>query len=169
MNCSANYRAALMSMSKVTAAFADAMETCSGYAAVLFTAEDNIDCYCQSEGPILRGRHSLTSSRWCALLLFARLIHHRPMPDHCNKGLHHLIGNHWHVLVGKPHPFREARLIHPPFKAETLDKNFEKPLRQHLETYKTIVTVSYASLYSRHAMELMHTAGTIGIVRESIV
>ncbi|KAJ3729077.1 hypothetical protein DFJ43DRAFT_501878 [Lentinula guzmanii] len=37
-------------------------------------------------------------------------------------GLHHLIGNHMHVL------------------AETLDKNFEKPLRQHLETYRTIVT-----------------------------
>ncbi|XP_006459887.1 hypothetical protein AGABI2DRAFT_59424, partial [Agaricus bisporus var. bisporus H97] len=36
-------------------------------------------------------------------------------------GVHHLIGNLWHVL------------------AETLDKNFEKPLRQHLDTYKTIV------------------------------
>lgn len=31
MNTSANYRAALLTMSKVTAAFADAMETCSGY------------------------------------------------------------------------------------------------------------------------------------------
>jgi hypothetical protein len=30
MNTSANYRAALITMSKVTAAFADAMETCSG-------------------------------------------------------------------------------------------------------------------------------------------
>jgi hypothetical protein len=28
---SANYRAALLTMSKVTAAFADALETCSGY------------------------------------------------------------------------------------------------------------------------------------------
>ncbi|KAJ3762894.1 hypothetical protein EV360DRAFT_34662 [Lentinula raphanica] len=36
-------------------------------------------------------------------------------------GLHHLIGNHMHVL------------------AETLDKSFEKPLRQHLDTYRTIV------------------------------
>lgn len=26
-------------------------------------------------------------------------------------------------------------------QADTLDKNFEKPLRQHLETYKTIVNV----------------------------
>lgn len=39
MNCSANYRAALMTMSKVTAAFADAMETCSGY--VLYNNERN--------------------------------------------------------------------------------------------------------------------------------
>ncbi|KAI0921499.1 hypothetical protein AcW1_004543 [Taiwanofungus camphoratus] len=37
-------------------------------------------------------------------------------------GLHHLMSNHFHVL------------------AETLDKQFEKPLRQHLENYRTIVT-----------------------------
>ncbi|KAH7887948.1 hypothetical protein F5I97DRAFT_1805427 [Phlebopus sp. FC_14] len=42
-------------------------------------------------------------------------------------GLHHLIGNHWHVL------------------AETLDKSFEKPLRQHLDTYRTIVNERSAS------------------------
>ncbi|KAJ6629212.1 hypothetical protein B0H10DRAFT_2160657 [Mycena sp. CBHHK59/15] len=49
-------------------------------------------------------------------------------------GLHHLIGNHWHVL------------------AETLDKNFEKPLRQHLETYRAIVTERSAS-YERALKE----------------
>ncbi|KAH9943111.1 uncharacterized protein BXZ73DRAFT_40812 [Epithele typhae] len=37
-------------------------------------------------------------------------------------GLHHLMGNHYHVM------------------AETLDKQFEKPLRQHLENYRTVVT-----------------------------
>ncbi|KAF5370013.1 hypothetical protein D9758_001265 [Tetrapyrgos nigripes] len=37
-------------------------------------------------------------------------------------GLHHLFGNHYHVL------------------AETLDRNFEKPLRQHFDTYRTIMT-----------------------------
>jgi len=31
MDCSAAYRAALLAMSKATAAFADAMERCSGY------------------------------------------------------------------------------------------------------------------------------------------
>lgn len=36
-------------------------------------------------------------------------------------GLHHLMANHWHVL------------------SETLDKQFEKPLRQHLDAYRTIV------------------------------
>ncbi|KAK7061531.1 RRM domain-containing protein [Favolaschia claudopus] len=42
-------------------------------------------------------------------------------------GLHHLIGNQWHVL------------------AETLDKKFEKPLRQHLDTYKAVVAERSAS------------------------
>ncbi|KAI0699410.1 hypothetical protein BC835DRAFT_567539 [Cytidiella melzeri] len=37
-------------------------------------------------------------------------------------GLHHLMSNHWHVL------------------ADTLDKQFEKPLRQHLDTYRSVVT-----------------------------
>jgi hypothetical protein len=32
MNASANYRTALLHMSKVTFAFADALEKCSGYA-----------------------------------------------------------------------------------------------------------------------------------------
>ncbi|KAH8830225.1 hypothetical protein DL96DRAFT_925374 [Flagelloscypha sp. PMI_526] len=36
-------------------------------------------------------------------------------------GLHHLIGNQWLVL------------------AQTLDRKFEKPLRQHLESYRTII------------------------------
>ncbi|EJF62922.1 hypothetical protein BD309DRAFT_949480 [Dichomitus squalens] len=37
-------------------------------------------------------------------------------------GLHHLMSNHFHVM------------------AETLDKQFEKPLRQHLEDYRRVVT-----------------------------
>ncbi|KAF8211354.1 hypothetical protein K438DRAFT_1903373 [Mycena galopus ATCC 62051] len=49
-------------------------------------------------------------------------------------GLHHLIGNHWHVL------------------AETLDKKFEKPLRAHMDTYKTIVNERSAS-YERALKE----------------
>ncbi|KAJ3485053.1 hypothetical protein NLI96_g5244 [Meripilus lineatus] len=36
-------------------------------------------------------------------------------------GLHHLMGNHWHLM------------------SETLDKQFEKPCRQHLENYRTVV------------------------------
>ncbi|PPQ77747.1 hypothetical protein CVT25_011182 [Psilocybe cyanescens] len=36
-------------------------------------------------------------------------------------GVHHLMGNLWHVL------------------SETLDKNFEKPLRQQLDNYKAVV------------------------------
>ncbi|KAF9008697.1 hypothetical protein BDQ17DRAFT_1348782 [Cyathus striatus] len=49
-------------------------------------------------------------------------------------GVHHLIGNLWHVL------------------SETLDKSFEKPLRQHLETYRTIVNERSAS-YERTLRE----------------
>ncbi|KAJ3867861.1 hypothetical protein EV359DRAFT_33565 [Lentinula novae-zelandiae] len=57
-------------------------------------------------------------------------------------GLHHLIGNHMHVL------------------AETLDRNFEKPLRQHLETYRTIVTersLSYERALKEKSDIIRHT------------
>ncbi|KAI0049590.1 hypothetical protein FA95DRAFT_1488816 [Auriscalpium vulgare] len=49
-------------------------------------------------------------------------------------GLHHLMGNHWHVL------------------AQTLEQSFEKPLRQHLETYRTIVN-ERSSLYEKALRE----------------
>ncbi|KZV69144.1 hypothetical protein PENSPDRAFT_743995 [Peniophora sp. CONT] len=49
-------------------------------------------------------------------------------------GLHHLIGNHWAVL------------------AETLQNNFEKPLRQHLDTYRSTVQERSAS-YERTLKE----------------
>ncbi|KAF8076160.1 hypothetical protein FPV67DRAFT_1604766 [Lyophyllum atratum] len=77
MDTSADYRAALMTMSKATAAFADAMEKCSG----------------------LKGPSYEASARLQA-----------------TSGLHHLMGNHWHLL------------------AEVIEKKFEKPLHQHLDT-----------------------------------
>ncbi|KAF8164982.1 hypothetical protein B0H34DRAFT_649480 [Crassisporium funariophilum] len=77
-----NYRSALITMSKATAGFADAMERCSA----------------------LKGPTYETGTRLQAA-----------------SGVHHLIGNLWHVL------------------SESLDKNFEKPLRQHLENYKSVV------------------------------
>jgi len=62
-------------------------------------------------------------------------------------GVHHLIGNLWHVLVCM---FHHLTTLLPPHssthsQAETLDKKFEKPLRQHLDTYKTIVNVCFDS------------------------
>ncbi|KAG6911636.1 hypothetical protein DXG01_007886 [Tephrocybe rancida] len=95
MNTSADYRAALMTMSKATAAFADALETCSGL-----------------KGPSYEAGTRLQAA----------------------SGLHHLIGNHWHVL------------------AETIEKSFERPLRQHLDTYRTIVQDRSAS-YERTVRE----------------
>ncbi|KAJ7117379.1 hypothetical protein C8R43DRAFT_1091176 [Mycena crocata] len=89
MTTSSHYRSALMNLSNVTAAFANAMEIASGYLKFHFSAAS---------------------------------------------GLHHLIGNHWHVL------------------AETLDKKFEKPLRQHMDTYRTIVAERSAS-YERALKE----------------
>ncbi|KAI1792851.1 hypothetical protein LXA43DRAFT_1003501 [Ganoderma leucocontextum] len=83
LNRCANYRAALLTMSKATAGFADAMEACSG----------------------LKGPNYETGTRLQAAA-----------------GLHHLMSNHFHVM------------------AETLDKQFEKPLRQHLENYRHVVT-----------------------------
>ncbi|KAF8633690.1 hypothetical protein AX15_001296 [Amanita polypyramis BW_CC] len=95
MNTCAAYRSALLAISKATAAFADAMERCSG----------------------LKGPSYETSTRLQAA-----------------SGIHHLIGNQWHIL------------------AEALDKKFEKPLRQHLETYRTIVT-ERSSTYERALRE----------------
>ncbi|KZT72638.1 hypothetical protein DAEQUDRAFT_663760 [Daedalea quercina L-15889] len=83
VNKCAAYRAALLSVSRATAGFADAMGTCSG----------------------LKGPTYESGTRMQAA-----------------SGLHHLMSNHFHVL------------------AETLDKQFEKPLRQHLENYRTVVT-----------------------------
>ncbi|KAJ6510027.1 hypothetical protein C8R47DRAFT_777913 [Mycena vitilis] len=95
MTTSSHYRSALMNLSNVTAAFANAMETASGL-----------------KGPSYEAGTRLQAA----------------------SGLHHLIGNHWHVL------------------AETLDKKFEKPLRSHLDTYKTIVSERSAS-YERALKE----------------
>ncbi|KAI0637857.1 hypothetical protein C8Q77DRAFT_1048559 [Trametes polyzona] len=82
LNRCATYRAALLTMSKTTAGFADAMEACAG----------------------LKGPDYESGTRMQAAA-----------------GLHHLMSNHFHVM------------------AETLDKQFEKPLRQHLENYRTVV------------------------------
>jgi len=82
LNTCANYRAALITMSKATAAFADAVERSSGL-----------------KGPTYEASTRLQAA----------------------SGMHHLMGNLWHIL------------------SESLDKTFEKPLRQHLENYRTIV------------------------------
>ncbi|KAJ7774319.1 hypothetical protein DFH07DRAFT_127029 [Mycena maculata] len=95
MTSSSHYRSALMNLSKVTAAFANAMEIASGL-----------------KGPTYEAGTRLQAA----------------------SGLHHLIGNQWHVL------------------AETLDKNFEKPLRQHMDAYRTIVSERSAS-YERNLKE----------------
>ncbi|KAF5387960.1 hypothetical protein D9615_000191 [Tricholomella constricta] len=99
MNISADYRAALMTMAKATAAFADALETCSGL-----------------KGPSYEAGTRLQAA----------------------SGLHHLIGNHWHVLVRHPSSEYLANL-EALLQAETIEKKFERPLRQHLDTYRTIV------------------------------
>lgn len=77
MDASSNYRTALMNMSKVTAAFADAMEACSGYVPSL-----SVDIPILSDISSLKGLSYEAGTRLQAA-----------------SGLHHLIGNHWHVLV----------------------------------------------------------------------
>ncbi|TFK27069.1 hypothetical protein FA15DRAFT_666803 [Coprinopsis marcescibilis] len=82
VNSCSSYRAALVAMSRATAAFADAMERCSGL-----------------KGPTYEAGTRLQAA----------------------SGLHHLMGNLWHVL------------------SDSLDTKVEKPLRQLLETYRTTV------------------------------
>ncbi|KAI0751410.1 hypothetical protein C8Q80DRAFT_1251338 [Daedaleopsis nitida] len=83
LNRFANYRAALLEMSRATAGFADGMEVCAGL-----------------KGPTYESGTRIQAAA----------------------GLHHLMSNHFHVM------------------AETMDKQFEKPLRQHLDNYRTVVT-----------------------------
>ncbi|PPQ95511.1 hypothetical protein CVT26_008539 [Gymnopilus dilepis] len=82
VNTCTAYRAALMTLSKATAAFADAMGRCSGL-----------------KGPTYEAGTRLQAA----------------------SGVHHLMSNLWHVL------------------SESLDKNFERPLRDDLEKYRTTV------------------------------
>ncbi|KAI0254286.1 hypothetical protein BJV78DRAFT_66134 [Lactifluus subvellereus] len=103
LNSCSNYQSALLTMSRATAAFADAMESCAGM-----------------KGPSYEQGTRLQAAA----------------------GLHHLMANHWHVL------------------SETLDKQFEKPLRQHLDTYRVIVH-ERSSSYERTLREKSH------IIRET--
>lgn len=52
-------------------------------------------------------------------------------------GLHHLMGNQWHIM------------------ADSLDRKFERPLRHHLEGYKTVVA-ERSSTYERALKEKSH-------------
>ena len=68
-----------MAMSNVTAAFADAMETCAGYVAftVIIARAFPYHPECRLKGPTYEQAARLQAAG----------------------GLHFLIGNHWHVLV----------------------------------------------------------------------
>ncbi|KAF8974594.1 hypothetical protein BDZ97DRAFT_37086 [Flammula alnicola] len=103
VNSCATYRSALITMSKATAGFADAMERCSGL-----------------KGPTYEAGTRLQAA----------------------SGVHHLIGNLWHVL------------------SESLDKNFERPLRQHLDGYRSVVN-ERSQNYERALREKSH------IIRET--
>jgi hypothetical protein len=48
-----------------------------------------------------------------------------------------IIGTYWCVRSSN-HSFEMLEWV---YQAETVDKKFERPLRQHLETYRTIVAV----------------------------
>lgn len=57
-------------------------------------------------------------------------------------GLHHLMGNQWHIMVCTPTPSVSQLLTRPSaLQADSLDRKFEKPLRHHLDGYKTVVAV----------------------------
>lgn len=79
MSTSAAYRAALLTMSKATAAFADAMERCSGYAPAIYALRSiqSLSCLPRLKGPSYESGSRLQAAA----------------------GVHHLIGNLWHVLV----------------------------------------------------------------------
>jgi len=110
------------------------METCAGYV-------------------LLYSYHVLSGSREVLTKLHFPPLYRMKGPSYeqgtrlqASAGLHHLMANHWHVLVRET-PFHTWTLsqgarLPDLFQSETLDKQFEKPLRQHLDTYRVIVNVS---------------------------
>ncbi|KAK7695639.1 hypothetical protein QCA50_000275 [Cerrena zonata] len=88
-------------------AYEDLLSKCAGYRAALLTMSQATAGFADalSTAASLKGPNYEAGTRMQAA-----------------SGLHHLMGNHWHLM------------------AETLNMQFEKPLRQHLEDYKTIVT-----------------------------
>ena len=118
-------------MSRATAAFADAMESCAGcvisctiyFLSYLRKGGETHDCpfLFRMKGPSYEQGTRLQASA----------------------GLHHLMANHWHVLVSTYESIPERPLTHLVLQSETLEKQFEKPLRQNLDTYRTIVHVSF--------------------------
>ncbi|KAF9263634.1 hypothetical protein L218DRAFT_959164 [Marasmius fiardii PR-910] len=115
MNFGANGPAKIITRANLKAslqAYEQLMDTCSEYRQALVGLSRATAAFADAMGDCsgLKGPSYETGTRLQAA-----------------SGLHHLIGNHYHVL------------------AETLDTNFEKPLRQHLETYRTIVNERSAS------------------------
>ena len=116
------YREALIQMSRATSGFADALETCARSASFLlhhFLSAGEPDVS-------LKGASYLSGSRLLAA-----------------SGLHHLMGNHWHVLVGliPTGLFSYSSLQWT--QSDSIDKKFERPLRQHLDSYRSTVSVRH--------------------------
>ena len=62
-------------------------------------------------------------------------------------GLHHLMANQWHIMVRTYASSVFQFLIWlTVFQADSLDRKFERPLRHHLDGYKTVVAVSISSV-----------------------
>jgi hypothetical protein len=62
--------------------------------------------------------------------------------------MQHLVGNLYHVLVRSTF-LSQLHFASWRLQADTLDKNFEKPLRQHLEAYRATVQVGYTRFRGR--------------------
>jgi len=56
------------------------------------------------------------------------------------------MGNQWHIMVctSTPSPFKFSLSLSV-FQADSLDRKVEKPLRHHLDEYKSVFAVSVPS------------------------
>jgi hypothetical protein len=81
-------------------------------------------------------------------------------------GLHHLMGNQWHIMVCI-YAFGVSLFLTwlSVFQADSLDRKFERPLRHHLDGYKTVVAVSIRSNLSATIPNTGDCTGTFIILR----
>lgn len=147
MTSSASYRSALLAMSNATAAFANAMERCSGYASLLVIS--------RSPTPISSSPHRLKGSSYEA---GTRL--------QAAAGVHHLVGNLWHVLVRTVYtlPFPTLTFFNRRPRRKPLIRNSKNPFDSISTPIRPLSTYAGLICSTFHPLSLTFSIGTFSLL-----